>query len=133
MVAIRSKPLPSRRQKVMVNADGETVPYVPKEGQPSGDRTTRDSISILVMVALLNEPKDSGDKMMRQVRELCRKFTAILMLPFQILIASLSSIIGALLYLKTRSPGESRSVICLNNLKRSTGRAKSGRNGSASA
>jgi serine/threonine protein kinase len=53
-----------------------------------------------------NDPKEGGDAMMKRVKEVTRESsTAILMLPFQMLIASLSSIIGALLYLKTRQAG----------------------------
>jgi len=53
-----------------------------------------------------NDPKEGGDAMMKRVKDVTRESsTAILMLPFQMLIASLSSIIGALLYLKTRQAG----------------------------
>lgn len=54
----------------------------------------------------IDEPKSEEDEMMKRVKEVTRESsTSILMLPFQILIASLSSIIGALLYLKTRQAG----------------------------
>jgi serine/threonine protein kinase len=107
MVAITVKAFTQSPQKVMVNADGETVPYVPKEGQPSGETDDEDvSFNFGKSSVRINESKDSGDKMMRQVRGVVQESsTAILMLPFQILIASLSSIIGALLYLKTRQAG----------------------------
>lgn len=107
MVAITVKAFTKSPQKVMVNADGETVPYVPKEGQPSGESDDEDvNLNFGNGSVRINESKDSGDKMMRQVRGVVQESsTAILMLPFQILIASLSSIIGALLYLKTRQAG----------------------------
>ena len=51
------------------------------------------------------DSKDNG-KMGRRIREVTREgLTSLLMLPFQLLIAPLSSIIVALLYLKTRQAG----------------------------
>jgi len=107
MVALTIKAVTKSPQKVMVNADGETVPYVPKEGQPSEESDDEDvNFNFGKGSVRINESKDSGDKMMRQVRGVVQESSnAILMLPFQILIASLSSIICALLYLKTRQAG----------------------------
>ena len=48
------------------------------------------------------EPKNMGVKIKETVQE---ALTQILMLPFQILIGSFSSVIVALLYLKTRQVG----------------------------
>ena len=48
------------------------------------------------------EPKNMGDSIKKTVQE---ALTQILMLPFQIFIASFSSIVVALLYMKTRQVG----------------------------
>ena len=53
-------------------------------------------------VQITSDNKNMGKRIKEVIRE---ALSAILMLPFQILIASLSSIIGALLYLKTRQVG----------------------------
>ncbi len=53
-----------------------------------------------------NHKESQDERMGRRIREVTREgLTAILMLPFQLLIAPLSSIIVALLYLKTRQAG----------------------------
>ena len=53
----------------------------------------------------ITDSKDEG-KMGKRIREVTREgLTSLLMLPFQLLIAPLSSIIVALLYLKTRQAG----------------------------
>ena len=53
-----------------------------------------------------NPPRKRGSDMGRRMREVIRDaLTSLLMLPFQLLIAPLSSIIVALLYLKTRQAG----------------------------
>lgn len=107
VVAVTIKAFTKSPQKVMVNADGETVPYVPKEGQPSGESDDEDvNFNFGKGGVRIDESNNGEDKMMKQVRGVVQESsTSILMLPFQILIASLSSIICALLYLKTRQAG----------------------------
>ena len=75
----------------------EKAVTTPAEGEPSKDGEAGEK---------KKEPKSEEDKMMSRVKNVVRdSSTSLLMLPFQILIASLSSIIGALLYLKTRQAG----------------------------
>lgn len=73
-------------------------------GAPAADeRVTKISIG---GKAVLVSSKDDKDQMSRRIKGVVREdLTSILMLPFQIIIASLSSIIAALLYLKTRQIG----------------------------
>jgi serine/threonine protein kinase len=107
VTAVTVKAFTQTPEKVMVNADGEIVPFVPKEGQPAGE-ANGDNIDVNFgnRGVIINGSNDNGDKMMKQVRAVVQESSSsILMLPFQILIASLSSIIGALLYLKTRQAG----------------------------
>lgn len=107
VAAVTVKAFTKSPEKVVVNENGETVPYVPKEGDTA--RTTREgdfNIDFDDDGVRINEPKNEKDKTMRQVSRVAQdSSTSLLMLPFQILIASLSSIIGALLYLKTRQAG----------------------------
>lgn len=80
------------------NADASTVSETrDKENENTNIRIGNDGIQITT-----DDDPGMGGRIKGVVRE---GLTAVLMLPFQILIASLSSIIGALLYLKTRQVG----------------------------
>jgi hypothetical protein len=113
VVAVTIQAFTKSPEKVVVNPDGSVVPYVPKKEETAGetegkeaDREYEVNFGTGDRGVRINEPVNSDDKMMKRVRGVIRESsTSILMLPIQILIASLSSIIGALLYLKSRQAG----------------------------
>jgi serine/threonine protein kinase len=108
VVAVTVKAFSDPVEKVVAaNKEGENVPVSGDKANPvEEDEDKGFKIDIGNNKSInLNDPKE-GDAMMKRVKEVTRESsTAILMLPFQMLIASLSSIIGALLYLKTRQAG----------------------------
>ena len=92
---------PVEKKAVATPVEGETA--------KTEDETKSDDLDIKIgnnRIVIDDEREPSGDRMMARVRDVVRESsTSVLMLPFQILIASLTSIIGALLYLKTRQAG----------------------------
>jgi hypothetical protein len=72
-----------------------------KSDEPKGDEPKNNNENNVTI-----NNKNDEDKMSRRIKEVTRDgLTSLLMLPFQLLIAPLSSIIVALLYLKTRQAG----------------------------
>jgi serine/threonine protein kinase len=111
LVAVTVKAF-SPNEKIMIrNADGSLQPETPSKTTeaPAEDGENEDGVNINLGngkgLRIDDQPAGSDD-MMKRVRAVTQESsTAILMLPIQILIASLSAIIWALLYLKTRRAG----------------------------
>lgn len=101
----------SPNEKIMIrNADGTLQPEAPPQvAGGSADGKKDEDVDFHIRTGQGVEIEDEpvrGSDMMKRVKAVTRESsTAILMVPIQILIASLSAIIWALLYLKTRQAG----------------------------
>jgi hypothetical protein len=112
VVAVTVKAFSARTEKVMIrNPDGSLTPAAAPQGSENTAKNGENEDDVDINFGTgnglqINDKATGGDDMMKRVTEVARESsTAILMLPIQILVASLSAIIWALLYLKTRQAG----------------------------
>lgn len=112
VVAVTVKAFAEPNEKVMIrNADGTLQPETPPEAEERSAEEKRKEQGVQIDFGTekglrIGDDTPSNEAMMKRVKDVTRESsTAILMLPIQILIASLSAIIWALLYLKSRQAG----------------------------
>ncbi len=105
VVALAVKQFAEVSEKITTAADTTDTPSSTATEQPTDHKVTV-SVGPGRGVRITPESTDESNSMIRRVAGVAREsLTTLLMLPIQILLTSLSSIIIALLYLKTRQAG----------------------------
>ncbi len=105
IVALAVKQFAEASEKITTAVNTEDTPSSTETGQPKDDNVTV-SVGPGRGVRITPEAPDGSNSMIRRIAGVAREsLTTLFMLPIQILLTALSSIIIALLYLKTRQAG----------------------------
>lgn len=106
IVALTVKQFADASEKIAAVADKDHSNSAPTSSEQPDEEDIKVNVGGGGRVRFTPEPSDSSASMTQRIARVIREsLTTLLMLPIQILLTSLSSIIIALLYLKTRQSG----------------------------